>query len=275
MERYGIDRPDLRFGLELHDVSELARARPDFRVFREALAKPEGVVKAIRVPGGGEHAHPQDDRRLQRVRQDVQGGRRAHRQAHRRRLRDGHRQVPRADRRGARGAAGTRSRATSCSSPPTPGRSPPGRSASCGTGSPATSTSSTRRPGSCSGSSTSRCSSTTTSGGRWVALHHPFTVAACPDQFDRPGDRSGAVHLGRLRPGVQRLGDRGRLDPYPPPGGPAEGVQPPRASGRRRRSRSSGSCSTRCGSALRRTAASPSASIVWSCCWSALTTSAT
>jgi aspartyl-tRNA synthetase len=53
MERYGIDRPDLRFGLEIEDVSDLA-SRMDFRVFSEALAKPNGVVKAMRVPGGAE-----------------------------------------------------------------------------------------------------------------------------------------------------------------------------------------------------------------------------
>ena len=53
MERYGIDRPDLRFGLEIHDVSDLA-AKTDFRVFNDALAKERGVVKAIRVPGGAE-----------------------------------------------------------------------------------------------------------------------------------------------------------------------------------------------------------------------------
>ncbi len=51
MDRYGSDRPDLRFGLELEDISHLA-ARTDFRVFTEALAKDDGVVKAIRVPGG-------------------------------------------------------------------------------------------------------------------------------------------------------------------------------------------------------------------------------
>ena len=53
MDRYGIDRPDTRYGLELNDVSEIA-ARTDFRVFAEALAKETGCVKAIRVPGGAE-----------------------------------------------------------------------------------------------------------------------------------------------------------------------------------------------------------------------------
>ncbi len=53
MDRYGIDRPDLRYGLELHNVSDLA-ARTEFGVFKTALEKRKGVVKAIRVPGGAE-----------------------------------------------------------------------------------------------------------------------------------------------------------------------------------------------------------------------------
>jgi aspartyl-tRNA synthetase len=63
MDRYGIDRPDTRYGLELHDVSDLA-ARTDFGVFKGALEKNagrsqrggKGVVKAIvvRAAGAGE-----------------------------------------------------------------------------------------------------------------------------------------------------------------------------------------------------------------------------
>jgi len=53
MGRYGTDKPDLRFGLELDDISELA-ARTEFGIFRNALAEPGGVVKAIRVPGGAQ-----------------------------------------------------------------------------------------------------------------------------------------------------------------------------------------------------------------------------
>ncbi len=53
MDRFGIDRPDTRYGLELVDISDLAQ-RTDFGVFRDALAKRKGVVKAIRVPGGAE-----------------------------------------------------------------------------------------------------------------------------------------------------------------------------------------------------------------------------
>ncbi|MHC4832346.1 MAG: aspartate--tRNA ligase [Planctomycetota bacterium] len=55
MDRYGIDRPDLRFGLELVDLDDLA-AQTEFGVFRDALAAEhrgrKGVVKAMRVPGG-------------------------------------------------------------------------------------------------------------------------------------------------------------------------------------------------------------------------------
>lgn len=53
MSRFGIDRPDMRYGLELVDISEIA-AKTEFRVFNDALAQDTGCVKAIRVPGGAE-----------------------------------------------------------------------------------------------------------------------------------------------------------------------------------------------------------------------------
>lgn len=49
VNRFGSDKPDLRFGLELVDVSEVAAAS-GFRVFRGAVEE-GGVVKALRVPG--------------------------------------------------------------------------------------------------------------------------------------------------------------------------------------------------------------------------------
>ena len=49
MARYGIDRPDLRYGLEFVDISEPLRGS-GFQVFANALAA-GGQVKAIRVPG--------------------------------------------------------------------------------------------------------------------------------------------------------------------------------------------------------------------------------
>lgn len=50
MDRYGIDRPDTRYDLPIHDVTELAR-RTDFRVFTAAIER-GGVVRCIRAPGG-------------------------------------------------------------------------------------------------------------------------------------------------------------------------------------------------------------------------------
>ena len=52
MERFGIDRPDTRFGVELQDVTELA-GQTEFKVFTEAVAG-GGVVKCLVAPGGGE-----------------------------------------------------------------------------------------------------------------------------------------------------------------------------------------------------------------------------
>ncbi|MBA2468324.1 MAG: aspartate--tRNA ligase [Chloroflexia bacterium] len=49
MDRFGNDRPDLRFGLELQDVSE-ALASTEFKAFAGVLAA-GGQVKAIVVPG--------------------------------------------------------------------------------------------------------------------------------------------------------------------------------------------------------------------------------
>jgi aspartyl-tRNA synthetase len=49
MEKYGVDRPDLRFDLPLTMVSDLAAAG-SFQVFHSALAA-GGIVKGLRVPG--------------------------------------------------------------------------------------------------------------------------------------------------------------------------------------------------------------------------------
>jgi aspartyl-tRNA synthetase len=53
MERYGIDRPDLRFDLPLVTISDLAAAG-NFGVFKNALAA-QGIVKGIRVPGAAHY----------------------------------------------------------------------------------------------------------------------------------------------------------------------------------------------------------------------------
>jgi len=50
MDRFGTDRPDMRFEMELNDLTEIA-ARSDFRVFKGVI-EDGGVVKAITVKGG-------------------------------------------------------------------------------------------------------------------------------------------------------------------------------------------------------------------------------
>jgi aspartyl-tRNA synthetase len=55
MNEYGSDRPDLRFGMLLHDITDLAQ-QTDFGVFKSAA-----MVKAIAVPGGGKLSRKETD----------------------------------------------------------------------------------------------------------------------------------------------------------------------------------------------------------------------
>lgn len=50
LDRFGSDKPDLRYALELADVSEMVKGS-GFSVFADVVAK-KGVVKALAVPGG-------------------------------------------------------------------------------------------------------------------------------------------------------------------------------------------------------------------------------
>jgi aspartyl-tRNA synthetase len=54
MNRFGTDRPDLRFGLEIVDLTALA-GQSGVKVFAEAAQK-GGSIKAIRVPGGAAYS---------------------------------------------------------------------------------------------------------------------------------------------------------------------------------------------------------------------------
>ncbi len=59
ISRYGTDRPDTRFGLEIVDVSSLF-AETGFEVFRRIL-EAKGVIKGIRLPGGSDLSRKQLD----------------------------------------------------------------------------------------------------------------------------------------------------------------------------------------------------------------------
>ena len=59
MARFGSDRPDLRFGMELADISDVAK-ETTFGVFTGAI-EAGGVVKCICVPGGAEMTRKETD----------------------------------------------------------------------------------------------------------------------------------------------------------------------------------------------------------------------
>ncbi len=59
MEKYGSDKPDLRFDLEIKNVSDLVSGS-DFQVFNKVLEK-SGVVHALRVPGGAKFSRREID----------------------------------------------------------------------------------------------------------------------------------------------------------------------------------------------------------------------
>ncbi len=59
LDRYGSDKPDIRFGMELVDLNDAVR-EVDFRVFADAIAA-AGRVRAIRAPGCGGYSRKQLD----------------------------------------------------------------------------------------------------------------------------------------------------------------------------------------------------------------------
>jgi aspartyl-tRNA synthetase len=59
MDRYGSDKPDIRFGMELTELSDAVRA-VDFRVFAEPIAA-GGAVFGITAPGCGDYSRKQLD----------------------------------------------------------------------------------------------------------------------------------------------------------------------------------------------------------------------
>ncbi|MBK9714765.1 MAG: aspartate--tRNA ligase [Kouleothrix sp.] len=68
IDRYGSDKPDLRYGLELVDLRD-ALASSQFAVFRNALDS-GGQVKGIRVPGIGGYSRKQIDEVVELAKQN-------------------------------------------------------------------------------------------------------------------------------------------------------------------------------------------------------------
>ena len=65
MERFGSDKPDLRFGMELTDLSDIF-AGCDFKVFADAI-KNGGSVRTITVPGAASYTRKQIDELIEFV----------------------------------------------------------------------------------------------------------------------------------------------------------------------------------------------------------------
>jgi aspartyl-tRNA synthetase len=59
VERYGTDKPDLRFGMELVDVTDIF-AKSEFRVFQSAIES-GGVIKCIVAPGCADYSRKEVD----------------------------------------------------------------------------------------------------------------------------------------------------------------------------------------------------------------------
>ncbi len=72
MDKYGSDRPDLRFDLQLVDVTDIVKDS-EFKVFAGAIAA-GGIVKAIRVPGGASMTRKETDSLAEWVKQFGAGG---------------------------------------------------------------------------------------------------------------------------------------------------------------------------------------------------------
>ena len=73
MSRFGTDKPDLRFALELGDATEAFRGT-GFRVVAGVLDRPGGVVKALRVPGGAATSRRELDELAEEARKGGAGG---------------------------------------------------------------------------------------------------------------------------------------------------------------------------------------------------------
>lgn len=61
MDRFGSDKPDIRFGMEIQDLGGLIGKGSGFKVFDDVLGR-GGVVRGLSVPGGGGFSRGQFDK---------------------------------------------------------------------------------------------------------------------------------------------------------------------------------------------------------------------
>ncbi len=72
MDRWGIDKPDLRFGMEIVDLSRAGRGC-GFKVFTDTIGN-GGVVKGIVLKGGASYSRKQLDDLTQKAKELGAGG---------------------------------------------------------------------------------------------------------------------------------------------------------------------------------------------------------
>ena len=218
MARYGSDKPDIRFGLEIDDLGE-ALAGTEFKVFSGALGS-GGVVRGLNA-GAREVPRKELDALTEHVGATARAGscgrscRRTGRGARRSRSSSPRRRSPRSR------SASAATPATCCSSSPTPRRSRRPRSASCASSCAALRPRPARDRHEVLWVVDFPAFEYNDGERRWDAVHHPFTTPT--GRLRRPGRDARAG----LRHDPRRRRDRRRVDPYPSPRGPAGGL--PRA----------------------------------------------
>ena len=252
--RYGTDRPDRRFGLEIEDLGAGAGGLGVPGVRRRAGRRRRGAGHQRRRARGAALGAGRHDRAGQAAGRQgpgvgVRGGGR--------RLALADRQVPvgRGDRARER-SHGSRSRR------PAAGRRRPGRGGQRGAGSAAPAPGRAVRPH-------PRRPPRPAVGHRLpdvrLERRRGALGRAAPSLHPAGGiaRRPGRPALARVRPGDGRVRAGGRLDPHPRDRDPASRVRADRDGGATRHRPASASCSTRCATAHRRTAGSRWASTVW------------
>lgn len=61
MDRYGSDKPDIRFGMEIKDLAGVLGTQSGFKVFDEVIGR-GGIVRGIAIPKGGSYTRGQFDK---------------------------------------------------------------------------------------------------------------------------------------------------------------------------------------------------------------------